>query len=104
MSRESDENSPSWRTSASLQGLVQVKYAVAVDRGQQFLRGEAFEFAATVICMYILLLLCLCYNKLRVKEVTQEQCITGNFPEASTSHSHKSSHGVLLIKVAGVNI
>ena len=48
MSRESDENSPSWRTSASLQGLVQVKYAVAVNHGQQFLRGEAFEFAATL--------------------------------------------------------
>ena len=54
-----------WRTSASLQEeLVQVKYAEAVNRGRQYLRGEAFEFAASLINSFcdihvLLLLLCL---------------------------------------------
>ena len=33
----------------SLQGLVQVKYVEVVNRGQQYLRGEAFEFATTLV-------------------------------------------------------
>ena len=37
------------RTSASLQELVQVKYAEVINHGQQYLRGEAFEFAATLV-------------------------------------------------------
>ena len=40
---------PSWRTSVSLQGPVQVKYVEAVNHGQQYLRREAFEFAATLV-------------------------------------------------------
>ena len=46
---ESSEIPLSWRTSASLQGLVQVKYAKAVNRGQQYLWGKAFEFATTLV-------------------------------------------------------
>ena len=59
-----------WRTSASLQGLVQVKYAKAVNHRRQYLRGEAFEFAAILVITFcvihvFLLLLCLCFcNKL----------------------------------------
>ena len=58
---ESNKIPPSYRTSASLQGLVQVKYAEAVNSGQQYLRGEAFEFVATLV-KYVLSYPCtFCY-------------------------------------------
>ena len=37
------------RTSVSLQGLAQVKFVEAIKRGHQYLRGEAFEFATTLV-------------------------------------------------------
>ena len=51
-----------WRTSASPQGLVQVKYAKGVNPGGQYLRRKAFEFAATLINLFFHLhVLLFCY-------------------------------------------
>ena len=63
---ESNEILPSWSTSASLKGLVQVKYVEVANHGQQYLRREALKFVATLVKDWNIHvhLLCLCYYKL----------------------------------------